>query len=195
MIYLPDPYYNPDFVPDASLNTKTHLSKRSSIGKYFINTGKNYDYDNLQYSERLSIAKNLYLFAEFEKVINTSYGPYKDIRLVVSEGLYQPEANEVLSTGSINFLRNKGRAIVYEVMTTEGIVNEITFEVANYIKDNARFDRLILDYDLFEGTLHSGLIVTMPVINDGFEVKFRQEIQTQFNNVFQTNGEFVEIKG
>lgn len=196
MIYLPDPLYNPDFVTDENLNSKTKLSKRVTIGKFFVNTGSNFDYDNLTYAKRLEIAKNLYLQAETLKINSISYGPFKDHRLIVSEGLYQPEENETLSIGSVNFLRNTGRAIVYELYDKEGNIDiDNTFEFAVYAKDNLRFNKLILDYDKFENSLHACIILTMPQIKEGWNMTFSQQIQTQFNNTVQSTGEFVEIKG
>lgn len=197
MIYLPDPQYNPDFVLDENLNSKTKLSKRVTIGKFFVNTGSFFDYDNKSYADRLEIAKNLYLQAEAMKIMNITYGPFRDYRLVVSEGLYQPDVNETLSEGSVNFLRNKGRAIVYELYDKNGNIDvDNTFEFAVYAKDNLRFNKLILDYDKYENNkLHAGIILTMPQIKTGWEMTFTQNIQTQFNNTIQSTGEFVEIKG
>lgn len=198
MIYLPDPLYNPELVSDENLNSKTKLSKGVTVGKFFVNTGSFFDYDNMTYAKRLEIAKNLYLQAEAMKVMNLSYGPFKDYRLVVSEGLYQPDESlgETLSEGSINFLRNKGRAIVYELYDKDGNIDiDNTFEFAVYAKDNLRFSKLILDYDKYESTLHACIILVMPQIKDGYEMTFSQEIQTQFNNTIQTTGEFVETKG
>ena len=196
MIYLPDPLYNPDFVADANLNSKTNLSKKNTIGKYFVNTGAPFDYDNLSYSRRLEIAKNLLLISDAEKAMTTIYSPFTNLRLVASEGIYQPESNETLSQGSINFLRNKGRCIVYEVFNNNGVIDvDNTFEVADYLKNNIRFDKLILDYDDYGPNLHSCIIIQTPQIKNDWEVVFRQNIQTQYNNTIQTNGEFVEIKG
>ena len=193
MIYLPDPIFNPEILSDAELNSKTKLSRRSTIGKYFVNTGAYYDFDNLPFQTRLTVAKNLYLIAEAEKAMSTPYGPFQDFRLVVSEGIYQPESNETLSKGSINFLRNLGRCIVYEVYNNKGKLDvENTYEVADYLKHNTRFDKLILDYDDYGDELHACIILQMPQIKSGFNVTFRQEIQTQYNNTIQTNGEFVE---
>ena len=86
MIYLPDPQYNPNFIKDKELTTKTLLQKGITIGKFLKNTGSHFDFDNILYATRLTIARNLYLQGEFMRVAqrNTKF------RLVVSEGLYKP---------------------------------------------------------------------------------------------------------
>lgn len=196
MIYLPDPTYNPQF--RTIINENTLLDKSSSIGRFLVNTGEFYDFESKSLTDKQEIARNLILQVNAVNIINLRYDgfPFRDYRLVVSEGLYKPSANETLSEGSVNSLRTKGRAIVYELYDSEGNLNiEKTFELVNFMKNACRFDKLILDYDTYESSLHASIIITTPQVSINWKATFKQEIHTQYNNVIQTTGEFVEIKG
>ena len=190
MIYLPDPQYNPLFVSDKELTTKTLLQKGITIGKFLKNTGSNFDYDNLLYSRRLLIAKNLYLQGEFMRVAD-KYGQFK---MVVSEGLYQPADRE--SPSGINDYRQTGKAIVYELYDEYGnLATESTFDVVNYLRTSSRYDKLILAYDTFTGTkLHASIVAVMPTVSSSWSVNFSYNLETQFNNKVQSTNELVEIR-
>lgn len=192
MIYLPDPQYNPLFVSDKELTTKTLLQKGITIGKFLKNTGSHFDYDNLLYSRRLLIAKNLYLQGEFMRVAQ-KYGQF---RIVVSEGLYKPADRERVTSGGINDLRQTGRAIVYELYDEHGnLAVEPTFDVVNYLRTASRYDKLILAYDTFTGnSLHASIIAVMPSISGSWNVKFKYDLETQYNNKKQSSNEIVEIR-
>lgn len=190
MIYLPDPQYNPLFVSDKELTTKTLLQKGITIGKFLKNTGSNFDYDNLLYSRRLLIAKNLYLQGEFMRVAQ-KYGQF---RMVVSEGLYKPAEKE--SPSGINNLRQTGKAIVYELYDEHGnLAVNSTFDMVNYLRTSARYDKLILAYDTFTGsTLHASIIAIMPSISDSWNVNFGYNLETHYNNKKQSSNEIIEIR-
>ena len=190
MIYLPDPQYNPLFVSDKELTTKTLLQKGITIGKFLKNTGSNFDYDNLLYSRRLLIAKNLYLQGEFMRVAQ-KYGQF---RMVVSEGLYKPADKE--SPSGINNLRQTGKAIVYELYDEHGnLAVNSTFDMVNYLRTSARYDKLILAYDTFTGsTLHASIIAIMPSISDSWNVNFGYNLETHYNNKKQSSNEIIEIR-
>lgn len=193
MIYLPDPQYNPLFVSDKELTTKTLLQKGITIGKFLKNTGSHFDYDNLLYSRRLLIAKNLYLQGEFMRVIMRSN---KLLRLVVSEGLYKPAPKEKVTSGGINDLRQTGRAVVYELYDQKGnLAVKETFDVVNYLRTSSRYDKLILAYDTFTGnSLHASIIAVMPSISGSWNVKFKYDLETQYNNKKQSSNEIIEIR-
>jgi hypothetical protein len=190
MIYLPDPQYNPVFVSDKELTTKTLLQKGITIGKFLKNTGSHFDYDNLLYSRRLLIAKNLYLQGEFIKVAQK----YSKLKMVVSEGLYKPAEKE--SPSGINDLRQTGRAIVYELYDEHGnLAVNSTFDMVNYLRTSARYDKLILAYDTFTGsTLHASIIAVMPSVSDSWSVNFGYNLETQYNNKIQASNEIIEIR-
>jgi len=190
MIYLPDPQYNPNFVKDKELTTKTSLQKGITIGKFLKNTGSNFDFDNKTYSDRLKIARNLYLQGEFMRVAD-KYGQFK---MVVSEGLYQPADRERPS--GINDYRQTGKAIVYELYDEYGnLATESTFDVVNYLRTSSRYDKLILAYDTFTGTkLHASIVAVMPTVSSSWSVNFSYNLETQFNNKVQSTNELVEIR-
>ena len=190
MIYLPDPQYNPNFVKDKELTTKTSLQKGITIGKFLKNTGSNFDFDNKTYSDRLKIARNLYLQGEFMRVAD-KYGQFK---MVVSEGLYKPADRETPS--GINDYRQTGKAIVYELYDEYGnLATESTFDVVNYLRTSSRYDKLILAYDTFTGTkLHASIVAVMPTVSSSWSVNFGYNLETQFNNKIQATNELVEIR-
>ena len=190
MIYLPDPQYNPNFVKDKELTTKTSLQKGITIGKFLKNTGSNFDFDNKTYSDRLKIARNLYLQGEFMRVAD-KYGQFK---MVVSEGLYQPADRE--SPSGINDYRQTGKAIVYELYDEYGnLATESSFDVVNYLRTSSRYDKLILAYDTFTGTkLHASIVAVMPTVSSSWSVNFGYNLETQFNNKIQATNELVEIR-
>jgi len=190
MIYLPDPQYNPNFIKDKELTTKTSLQKGITIGKFLKNTGSNFDFDNKTYSDRLKIARNLYLQGEFIRVAD-KYGQFK---MVVSEGLYKPADRETPS--GINDYRQTGKAIVYELYDEYGnLATESTFDVVNYLRTSSRYDKLILAYDTFTGTkLHASIVAVMPTVSSSWSVNFSYNLETQFNNKIQATNELVEIR-
>lgn len=190
MIYLPDPQYNPNFIKDKELTTKTSLQKGITIGKFLKNTGSNFDFDNKTYSDRLKIARNLYLQGEFMRVAD-KYGQFK---MVVSEGLYKPADRETPS--GINDYRQTGKAIVYELYDEYGnLATESTFDVVNYLRTSSRYDKLILAYDTFTGTkLHASIVAVMPTVSSSWSVNFSYNLETQFNNKVQSTNELVEIR-
>ena len=192
MIYLPDPQYNPNFIKDKELTTKTLLQKGITIGKFLKNTGSHFDFDNMLYAARLTIARNLYLQGEFMRVAqrNTKF------RLVVSEGLYKPAEKENVTSGGINDLRQTGRAIVYELYNDDGnLAVDSTFDIVNYLRIASRYEKLILAYDTFTGSdLHASIIAIMPSVPSTFSVNFKYDLETQLNNKKQSNNEIIEIR-
>ena len=192
MIYLPDPNFNPNFVKDKELTTETLLQKGITIGKFLKNTGSHFDYNNMSYAARLTIARNLYLQGEFIRVAQR-HGKY---RIVVSEGLYKPAEKETVTSGGINDLRQTGRAIVYELYDDDGnLAVNSTFDVVNYLRIASRFEKLILAYDTFTGSeLHASIVAVMPSVPSTFSVDFKYDLETQLNNKKQSSNEIIEIR-
>jgi len=190
MKYLPDPKYNPIYAKE--LNTQTVLQKGITIGNFLVNTGLPIDYDNLLYSRKLFIAKNLYLQGEFLRVAR-KYGKF---RVIVSEGLYKPAPKETVTSNGINDYRQTGRAIVYEIYDQYGdLAVDSTFDMVNYLRTSTRYDKLILAYDTFTGnSLHASIIAVMPTISDSWDVTFKYNLETQFNNRIQSSNEIIEIR-
>jgi len=190
MKYLPDPKYNPIYAKE--LNTQTVLQKGITIGNFLVNTGLPIDYDNLLYSRKLFIAKNLYLQGEFLRVARK----YSKFRVIVSEGLYKPATKETVTSNGINDYRQTGRAIVYEIYDQYGdLAVDSTFDMVNYLRTSTRYDKLILAYDTFTGnSLHASIIAVMPTISDSWDVTFKYNLETQFNNRIQSSNEIIEIR-
>jgi len=191
MKYLPDPKYNPIYAKE--LNTQTVLQKGITIGNFLVNTGLPIDYDNIvSYTRKLTIAKNLYLQGEFLRVAR-KYGKF---RVIVSEGLYKPAPRETVTSGGINDYRQTGKAIVYEIYDQYGdLAVDSTFDMVNYLRTSTRYDKLILAYDTFTGnSLHASIIAVMPTISDSWDVTFKYNLETQFNNRIQSSNEIIEIR-
>lgn len=126
----------------------------------------------------------------------TNQAKFNEYRLVVAEGLYKKAPNEKIETDSINDLKSKGRAVVYELRDLNGnIAHEKTFDLAVYWKDNLEFEKMILSYDSYnpDRSIVTQIILVMPEIIPAWTVSYKNEIQTMYNNNVQTNGELVEI--
>ena len=104
-------------------------------------------------------------------------------------------ANEVITPGSINDLKRKGQAVVYELRNREGtIAYEKTWELADWWKDSVKFQKLILDYDTYDpqGVLSAQIIVVMPEVISGGIGTFSNTVETRFNNFVQSTNELIE---
>ena len=62
-------------------------------------------------------------------------------------------------------------------------------------EDNTEFEKITLAYDTFnpDESLTTQLIITTPIIANGWEVRYKNEIETTFNENVTTTGEFTEI--
>ena len=79
----------------------------------------------------------------------------------------------------------------------DGIIDfEKTFDITEYWKDYTNYDELRLDYDTYnpDGTLTASIGVLMPTVDQTFEVNFKNDVKTFFNNSLQSRDELVEIK-
>ena len=86
--------------------------------------------------------------------------------------------------------------IYYQVIGQDGLIDfEKTFEVAEYWKDFVQFEKIILDYDEYntDESLTASIGLLMPSIPEDFDVQFKKEVETQFNNHIQSKGELIEI--
>ena len=54
---------------------------------------------------------------------------------------------------------------------------------------------MILDYDSYnpDQSLNAQIIIQMPPVSADWKMRYRNLIETRFNNYTQTNGELVEI--
>ena len=194
--YLPDPAYNPEF--QTTITARTKLAKGITIAKFIGGYGDQVTLNHIPTEfEKKRIAKQLYLHAQAILTISTNDAEFEDYRLIVAEGLYKRGDNETLRPGSINDLMTTGRAVVYELINSEGQnAVEETFDLAVYWKDNLQFEKLILDYDTYNpnGSLNAQIILIMPLLSDPWQVNFINTLETRFNNYVQSTNELVEIK-
>ena len=195
MIYLPDPQYNPEYQTEITARTK--LAPGITIAKFLAGYGDQYNLNHVpNYTDRLRLAKQWYLQAQAMLFVDTDHGYFEDLRLIVVEGFYKPGPSEILANGSIISLMTQGRAVVYELINNNGnIAVENTFDLAVALKENTRFEKLILDYDTYDpsGELNAQIILIMPDVGTTWDITFNQKLETRYNNFVQGTGELIEI--
>tara|TARA_Y100001963_G_scaffold159581_1_gene263887 strand:- start:2749 stop:4887 length:2139 start_codon:yes stop_codon:yes gene_type:complete len=190
---LPNPYYNPE--NQSKITPYVKLAPGITLAKYLGGYGDPNTFTHLtNRNDRLSLAKQYYLQAQAMLSIDQNEGFFKHKRLIVAEGYYKPRPEEDNEKGdNLNFLKNTGEAVVYELLDNEGnMAYEATFDLAVYWKETLQFDKLILDYDTYSGKLNVQVILIMPKINDPWVVTYRNQIETRYNNFVQSTGEFIE---
>ena len=189
---VPEFQFNPYF--SGKITHKTKLAPEVRISK-FLGTD---DPTNLDFirdtTMRTEIAKYLYLHTQMLVDVNNNTKEFGDITLIVAEGIYRPGPEEVVTPGSINDLKMKGRAVVYSVVDTSNKTNASRlFDVITYLKDNAYYDELILSYDTIDcGNLEARIIVTLPEVSAEWEGTYRRQIRTEYNGSVFAKNEFVE---
>jgi len=194
-IFTPNPLYNPEL--QEELNGRTKLAQGITVSKFTGGYGDQFTLDHItDRNIKLPIIKQLAMHASAMRVVADDEGQFADLRLVVAEGWYRAGPNEELDPLSINYLMTKGQAVVYELIDENGEINlEKTFDLAVYWKDNIKFDKLILDYDIYEpdGSLNAQIILVMPEISPPWNVTYNMEVETRFNNYVQ-GSELIEVK-
>ena len=104
MILLVDPKYNPNFVK-GNLSGNTSLAPGVTISKFMGSRSSPCRLENFPTQNRVQIARNLYLHAEALRMINDDQRAFKDISLVVSEGVYRhyrPGGNGTIPYNAFN---------------------------------------------------------------------------------------------
>jgi hypothetical protein len=198
--FVPNQTYNPElqYLEYGVINGKTKLGRGISLSKFLGGYGDPVTLEHVQDDmERLQIARNLYVQSEFLQSAQDHLDKTNRHKLTVVEGLYKKKDTETLDPNSLNFLATRGQVVVYEVRDRTGQIDiEKTFDLAIYIKDNINYDKMIVDYDVYnpDNTLNAQLIVQMPPVNPDWKMRYRNEIETRFNNYSQTNGELMEIR-
>lgn len=190
---VPDPKYNPRWASEITL--RTPLAPGVTVAKFF-GTADPTPLDFIRdVSERYKLARHLYLHAEVIRSIQTNEADFADFRLNVVEGVYRPGPNETVEPDSISELKLKGRAIVYELVDSNGQTSPTAmFDLANYWKDTLYFDKMILSYDNFDpsGEIKATIILIMPEISFNWTGTFNRTVETHYNNNKLTQGELVE---
>jgi hypothetical protein len=197
MIIIPDQKYNPEF--NRTVHSGTKLAPGVSISKFLgtagnpcsLSTISRYQFDG---TERRQLARNLYLHAELFRSINGNIDFFKDVRLIVAEGVYRGGPIEEID--GENLLKQDGRFVVYKVVDENGEIDyERTFDVAEYWKDYADYEKLILEYDTWDpsGKLNAQIAVQMPKVPFTYDVKFSNDIETRYNGILFSKNELVEV--
>ena len=148
------------------------------------------------------IARNLVLHSQIIQTV-TSNLEYSQHRLIVAEGIYEPNPKFDLSgkyigekPSDILELRRTGQAVVYQLVDRSGKTDPVkTFDLAVYWKDYINYDKITLDYDTYDpnGDLTCQIVVETPEVPTSFDVQFKRRIETKYNGELQTANEFLEI--
>ena len=194
---VPEAKYNP--LNAADITIQTELSSGITIAK-FLGSEDGTNLKHIRDNEvKRSIAQHLYLQALILKRVQEDTEKFKGINLVVSEGIYRPGPTEAITTGSINDLKSKGRAVVYKSVDTNGSESNISlFDIAEYLKDSTFYEEMRLSYDTLEcdenglPVLKARLIITMPELNENWEASFSRKVSTEYNNRIFSEGELIE---
>ena len=192
--FLPDPLYNPE--NQESITSKTEIAPGITIAKFLGAYGDRTSFNHIEFEEqRRDISRNLVAQAESIRRI-TNNSNFDDIRLIVSEGLYRPLVIEFPLSDALKKKR-LGQLIYYQVIDKFGQIDlKRTFDVAEFLKDNAKYNKLILDYDTFDpdgkltaqiGIEYSQIPITFTIDDVSFD------IETVFNNQLMSKNELIEI--
>ena len=197
---LPDSKFNPMAIPDSgplSINLKTLLGTGIPLSTFLKGTTLGH---LATLEERQGLARQLLLQAEvikFKKLSNQ----FDDYKLVVAEGVYKASARETLTPGSVPFLAQTGRAIVYE-MYDEHIVSspEVVFNFATRLATNlSDYDKIIIDYDTldpFTTDVNIQIIVIMPQVDKDYNIvgaaQPAKKLETRYNNKVLSNTDLVQ---
>ena len=175
----------------------TLLGPELPLARFFGGFGDAGIFNTLTNAKKKTVAVNLMPQAEIIRLVRENETEFRNHRLVVAEGFYTPDDNEILVSGSINDLATNGQVVVYELYDENGnIDHEKTFDLAVHIHDYAIFQKMILDYDTLnpDGSLNTQIVMIMPNLNKDLKGNFAKDVETQFNNNVQASDELVEIK-
>ena len=198
---LPDSRFNPMALDPKKgvfvINLKTLLGTGIPLSTFCIGTTLGH---LATLEERQTLARHLLLQAEVIKYKKLS-DQFKDYQLVVAEGVYKKGASETLTPGSVPFLAQTGRAIVYEMYDERNISSsEVLFNFATRLAENLfGYDKIIIDYDQLDpdgATLNAQIIVIMPQVDEDYNIIGAAlpalKLETRFNNEVLSNTDLVE---
>lgn len=197
---VPDQKYNPSFLESKDITSFTKLAPGVALSKFLgskgnpcsLSTIEKYQHDAEQ---RKQLACNLYLHAELFRSINGNIDMFKDVRLIVAEGVYRGGPTEVVA--GENLLKQDGRMVSYKVVDEQGNIDyERTFDLAEYWKDYKEYDKLILEYDKWDpsGKLNAQVTVQTPAIDETtWKVNFKRELETRYNGILFGKNELIEV--
>lgn len=190
--YLPDLRFIPDSY--TNITAATPLNDGVSLGSFLNGISLDYMPD---LADRKQLVRNLLPHAQILRAININNIRFAEHKLVVVEGVYNPDNEEQIteSTDNHNFLAKTGRGVVYELRRNKKTDNDKTFELARYLQVyHQTYDKIILDYDTYsEGELNAQILIQTPEIPPNYKVSFNKIAQTNFNNNIQTVGQLIEV--
>ena len=202
---LPDPQY---IITDQSIVTpNTKLSSKISLAKFLSGRGNkvtlNHFVDNTESPPKpdnlkiATVARNLQqqiaAIESFNKLVE-----FTNYRLVVTEGLYK-KGSDTETLDELSTLSANGQTAVYQIINDKGQADlSKTYELAERWKDILQFDKLILSYDRYKPTplgsqLVGQIVLVMPEITEEYDPKYKNKIETRYNNNLQTNEDLIEI--
>ena len=192
MIIIPDQKYNPNFVDTVTSETK--LAPGVALSKFLGTKGNSTSLETSNVSDRKQLLRNLYLHAELFRMINGNIDFFKDVRLIVSEGVYRGGPFETVAGD--NLAKQEGRLVVYKVVDEKGTIDfERTFDLAEYWKDYANYEKLSLEYDVWspDGVLNAQVAVEVPKVPESFDINFGRNVETRYNGQLLAKDELIEV--
>lgn len=192
-----DPRFDPAGADQILASTK--LARGISLSQFLYGKGDKGKLDpNLRLEERKQLVRNLIPQANLVHRVRDNQDIFKGYNLEIIEGVYVKEPTEIITQDGILDLRTQGRAVVYEVIGPNGIIDkDKTFDLAVWLANNIRYDKIILDYDELDPRgmsedVNVQIIVIMPIVAEDFTADFKMETETLFNNKSQGK-EFIKI--
>ena len=190
----------------TDITSTTILNKPVSMAR-FIGANDAGSFKSLSLADKKQIAKNYLIQTHITKYAMGTSGKFSAYKLKAVEGFYAKELygkggaagllTETLTAGGLLDLRNKGQAVVYELYGPDGKMDpEVTFDLACNIAEIGLFDKLTLDYDIFnpDGSMNVQIIIETPIVTKPESVTFKRLVQTTFNNGLQSADSLVELE-
>jgi hypothetical protein len=202
---LTDYNFNSEYIISDSVNVTraTLLATGVYLSTFIGANGWAGRLSTIPIENRSQYARNLQPNAELlRRIRSNKESDFRNHRLIVVEGLYNPENTEKSADGwneSINRYRSEGRAVVYELHDSTGKIDIAkTFDLAVYLKTVTSFEKLILDYDTYDpdGSLNAQLIFITPKLNENYEVaegNWFKQIETKFNGRVMSGTDLIEF--
>jgi hypothetical protein len=192
-----DPRFDPKDADQILASTK--LARGISLSQFLYGKGDKGKLDpTLRIEQKKQLVRNLIPQANLVQRVRDNQDIFKGYNLDIIEGVYVKEPQEVITADGILDLRTQGRAVVYEVIGPNGIIDkDKTFDLAVWLANNIRYDKIILDYDELDPRgmsedVNVQIIVIMPQVAEDFTADFKMETETLFNNRSQGR-EFIKI--
>lgn len=190
----------------SDITSHTVLNKPITMAR-FIGANDAGSFKSLSLDDKKQIAKNYLVQTHITKHAMGTSGKFSNYKLKAVEGFYAKELygkggaagleTEILTTDGLLDLRNKGRAVVYELYGPDGKMDpEVTFDLACDISEIGLFDKLTLDYDTFnpDGSMNVQIIIETPLVTKPEKITFKRIVQTKFNNSLQSTDSLVELE-